>query len=309
MRYEDEHYVKLYTRDTPTWKAMTWQAKCLFPLLMRKLDGAGLMECGELGRAAVALMVDLPDDLVSAGLASLERLGVLVWHGTTLEAPKFLEAQEARKSEALKKRDQRQKAKDKAKADGLASQEGRTTQLLSHGVPQCPAMSPDVPLQPSPARPLPSPSPSPNLAPVASRPPLALESQEPSAPKKKPADPRWRPLQSALLGAYFTATGKAYVWQGVKDTEGLKRLLATESPDEILARFEWSLAQKGYLNAPTIAQLAAKWNELGAAMPPRSTADPCSEPGCEFVGVQELNDALFCSTHYSQHMDPARAHA
>jgi hypothetical protein len=53
MRWPDESYVKLYTRDTPTWRAMAWQARALLPLLMRKVDKAGLMECGSLGRGAI----------------------------------------------------------------------------------------------------------------------------------------------------------------------------------------------------------------------------------------------------------------
>lgn len=119
MRWEDESYVKLYVRDTPTWKAMNWQARCLWPLLMRKLDKAGLMDCGALGRDAVPLMVELPPEVVESGLQSLERLGTIVWHGTILEAPKFEEAQEARASDVQRKREQRQRDKDRARAASI----------------------------------------------------------------------------------------------------------------------------------------------------------------------------------------------
>jgi hypothetical protein len=162
MRWEDESYVKLYVRDTPTWKAMNWQARALWPLLMRKLDKAGLLECGSLGRAAVSLMVELPEEVVSPGLASLERLGVIEWHDTTLEAPKFEEAQEAKKTELLKKRDQRQRARDMARAEGLKrrtqppSEPPEIIQGVSPGVPECPKVSPVVPLQ-TPQTPQPSP--------------------------------------------------------------------------------------------------------------------------------------------------------
>lgn len=120
MRWPDETYVKLYTRDTPTWKALTWEGRALLPLLMRKLDKAGLLECGQLGRAAVGLMVEMPEAVVIAGLGSLERLGVVVWHGNTLEMPKFEDAQEARASDLQRKREQRARAKDAAKAEAIA---------------------------------------------------------------------------------------------------------------------------------------------------------------------------------------------
>lgn len=184
MRWEDESYVKLYTRDTPTWKAMNWQARCVWPLLMRKLDKAGLMECGELGRSAVALMVELPDEVVIPGLERLEKLGVITWHGTTLEAPKFEEAQEAKKTELLKKRDQRQRARDVARAQAMreaSSQPPENIQGVSPGVPQCPKVSPDVPLQ-TPQTPQPRhPSPA-EAAPPAKKPEPARVEEHPPPP-------------------------------------------------------------------------------------------------------------------------------
>lgn len=117
MRWEDEPYVKLFSRDTPTWVAMSWQAKALLPLLMRKVDKAGLMECGQLGRSAVSLMTGLPEEVTVVGLESLERLGVTAWHGNTLEIPNFEEAQEARASDIARKRESRARAKKKLRAE------------------------------------------------------------------------------------------------------------------------------------------------------------------------------------------------
>lgn len=43
MNWSDERYVKLYERDTLTWP---WQAKCVFALLLRKVDRSGVLDTG-----------------------------------------------------------------------------------------------------------------------------------------------------------------------------------------------------------------------------------------------------------------------
>lgn len=79
MRWEDERYVRVYTRDTATWKTLPWQARALLPLLMRKLDRAGLMELGGEGASGIAAVLDLPATVVRPGLAALVTV-----HGSTL---------------------------------------------------------------------------------------------------------------------------------------------------------------------------------------------------------------------------------
>ena len=55
MRWEDENYVRLYTRDTTDWKLLSWEARALFVLLMRKLDRAGILELGRQSGGQAAL--------------------------------------------------------------------------------------------------------------------------------------------------------------------------------------------------------------------------------------------------------------
>ena len=159
MRFEDEHYVKLYTRDTPTWKAMCWQAKAVLSLLLRKLDVVGAMECAELGRVqTVSVMIDVPAEVVEPGLADLARLKVVAWRrGDVLLAPKFIEAQEARKTDKLRKQEEREKARAL-----LAAQEAGIIQGVSEPVQPRPLASESVTHGHSPtSSPTPSPTPSP----------------------------------------------------------------------------------------------------------------------------------------------------
>lgn len=247
MRWEDEHYVKLYVRDTPTWKAMAWQAKAVWPLLMRKLDKAGLMDCGSLGRRAVALMVDLPDEVVTPGLRSLEELGVIAWHGNTLEAPNFEDAQEAKASDIVRKREERRRAKDKARAAALEAPV--ITNGVSRGVTPGHAVSrPDSPAQPIPSL-------------------FSADAQDSERPS-----PRWQETVAALHACFLELRGKPYRFAGNKDGPALKRLLKVETPEEILLRFRRGLTL-GFNPLNTVAQLGSRWNDLAAETSRKGSRD------------------------------------
>jgi hypothetical protein len=117
MRYEDERYVRLYTRDTTTWLLLPWQGRALLPLILRKVDRAGIMDLGEDGTEALAAHVGLPIDVVEVGLEALLRRGVLVLRQDGLLVwPRFIEAQEARQSDRARARAARERARDMASA-------------------------------------------------------------------------------------------------------------------------------------------------------------------------------------------------
>ena len=118
MRWDDERYVRLYTRDTTTWKLLSWQAKCLLPLLLRKVDRAGIADVGDEHALGIAALTDMPLELVAAALAGphgLVERGVLVFRGPLLLIPNFAPAQEARASDAQRQREHRARARDFAR--------------------------------------------------------------------------------------------------------------------------------------------------------------------------------------------------
>lgn len=117
MDWSDESYVKLYTRDTVTWRSWPWQARAVWPSLMRKLDGAGLMPAGRLDMTrAVAVMIEMPVEVVEVALDALLADGTIETVAGGLLAPKFLEAQEARKNDRLRAAEYRGRARAIAKA-------------------------------------------------------------------------------------------------------------------------------------------------------------------------------------------------
>jgi len=108
VNWAEEKFVKVFTRDTPTWRSWPWQARALAPLLMRVLEHDGSLSVGRLDLTrAVALTVCLPEDVVAPGLAGMLEDGTLELRADRLWWPKFEEAQESRKSDALNSRNYR----------------------------------------------------------------------------------------------------------------------------------------------------------------------------------------------------------
>jgi hypothetical protein len=69
--------------------------------------------------------------------------------------------------------------------------------------------------------------------------------------------------RDALVAAFHEARGGRYLWSGAKDSEALKRVLALDVPiPEIVKRWKSGLRGSGWASCSTVAQLAAKWNDL-----------------------------------------------
>lgn len=145
MRWEDETYVRVYTRDTVDWDMMCWQARCLLPLLLRKVDRAGLVELGRHGARGLAANVKLPIEVVECGLHGdpaqttspdgLLASGSVEIHGSVLVVPNFIDAQSASMSDALRKRESRARARDVARAVemGLVTEPDEVSQNVTEG--------------------------------------------------------------------------------------------------------------------------------------------------------------------------------
>lgn len=112
MRWEDERYVKVYTRDTGDWLALSFEGQALFLMVLRKLDRIGELRLGKRGKRAIGACVGHPgvasldralDELLADGCVRLNA------SGDVLFVPNFLKAQEVSKSPAERKREQRER--------------------------------------------------------------------------------------------------------------------------------------------------------------------------------------------------------
>lgn len=130
MDWSNERYVRLYTRDTTTWRLLSWEGQALLPMLLRLVDRAGVLDLGGVSAvdAVSAALPKWPVEVVGAALDSLLQRGVIEVAGDFLSMPNFLEAQEVTQSDAQRKRDSR----DRRRA------------LARHGVTNCPETGPPV---------------------------------------------------------------------------------------------------------------------------------------------------------------------
>lgn len=111
MDFAHEHYVRLYTRDTPTWSRLGWDGQCVLMQLLRKTDHHGAIDIGpgvepwEL----VVMLCGAPEDAARRGTARCIDLGCAVVDGARLVFPRFSEAQLTAKSGAQRVREHRQR--------------------------------------------------------------------------------------------------------------------------------------------------------------------------------------------------------
>lgn len=150
MRWEDERYVRLYTRDTPEWTLLSWEARALFALLLRAVDRAGLLVLGRAGLRGVATLLRMPIEVVERAIPELIDDGCVDLDGDRLIVRNFIEAQEAAQSDAARKRTERERARDQARADRLCGAQSVTrghdrsrAVTTGHPVPSQPS-DPDV---------------------------------------------------------------------------------------------------------------------------------------------------------------------
>lgn len=150
MRFADERYVRVYTRDTGNWIRMPWEARALFMETLRKVDRAGVIDLdADEPIETLADMVRMPVDVVRQAMTHLERRGWVTLDGSRLSVPNFVEAQESRQSDAQRKRDQRERlnSQDKVEVGVTRGHTESHTVTSSHSVPSLAV--PSVPSLPS----------------------------------------------------------------------------------------------------------------------------------------------------------------
>jgi hypothetical protein len=115
MDWGSERYVRVYTRDTLTWKVIGWEARTTLLMLLRKVDRTGSFDIGaDDPFEAVAAVCDLPLELVvQPGLERLLKRSVVTMGDQCLVINNFIEAQEAVASNALRCRLYRERLRDR----------------------------------------------------------------------------------------------------------------------------------------------------------------------------------------------------
>lgn len=121
MDWSNERYTRLYTRDTKTWILIGWEGQCLFSLLLRKADRAGMIDdVRDADDISVILRNGMPVDSIAIGLDNLTRYGVVTICDAGMVIPNFIDAQESAQSDKQRGKSSRERRRDIAKRDHLS---------------------------------------------------------------------------------------------------------------------------------------------------------------------------------------------
>jgi hypothetical protein len=127
MDWSNERFIKVYTRDTADWMTLSFDAQALFMLILRKFDRGGRLDLGRNGAKAIAVAIGHGSLWTRLEPALNELLAdgciQITSDNKTLLARNFVEAQEARKSNAQRQRDfkedRRSRLADDTKKDNV----------------------------------------------------------------------------------------------------------------------------------------------------------------------------------------------
>lgn len=149
MKWSDEPYVRLYTRETPNTLMLSWIARAVMHELMKKLDRSGqivvtddvtgVTSVDSETFQGVALLIRMPIDIVVTGVTELVTRRTFTFLDGVLCMPNFPEAQEAVRARtdaerAAAYRERVRAAKQGSPTDG-ASRPSRTSVTPSRFVP------------------------------------------------------------------------------------------------------------------------------------------------------------------------------
>lgn len=309
MDWSNERYVRVYTRDTPEWALLSWEARGFFCLLLRAVDRAGVLSMGKSGHKALAALLRVPLEVVDRAMPELLEDGCIQVHGETVVIPNYIDAQEATQSDKQRQQECRAKRRDLAMRESVtlrdtqsrgATEPSRGVTLQSdlsqpvtsgHSVP-CRAV-PSVPDLAGASRSAPGqapPRPEDHVlpAPTSGREDeRASPAHQPKRPRKKPEPdeldetPLRRRLSDALCAVYAEVCGCKYPFTG-RDAKALGPLLELvgEDVEEAAARFRWALSDAAPWNGGPppegrtkfIHRLPAVWAALARAPKPRVSA-------------------------------------
>jgi hypothetical protein len=112
MDWPNERYVRIYIRDTPDWVTLSWDARCVFLHLMRKVDRSGTILVGRSGLRGLAASMRAPVEVVQRGLEAEDGLladGCVVAIEGGYQIRNYVPAQEAKASDRQRKQEQRER--------------------------------------------------------------------------------------------------------------------------------------------------------------------------------------------------------
>jgi len=113
MDWSNERWRKLYIRDTEDDRLLSWESRALWHEMIKRCDDSGLIRTRR-GASGLALLTDIPAEVVERALPPLLEDGRVVSASEAFVLRNFIEAQEAKSTDRLRKQESRSRARSKA---------------------------------------------------------------------------------------------------------------------------------------------------------------------------------------------------
>lgn len=273
MNWSDERYVRLFTRDTATWKRWDWEARACFGLLLRKVDRAGVLDTGTADKIeSMALLLEIPIAVAQRVVPQWLRSGTVTESPAAFVLPTFIEAQEAKQTDAARQRTSR----ENRRAATLQNKDGAchtVSQPVTSSHTESQPVTPAVPSRAVPSRA--------ELLPTVEKPTVAKgKSSRVATP-----DPRHASLVKALCEAFEAQRGSKYPFTP-RDAAAVKGLLQTGSTPEVLVEaWRRALAHQGYPAVSCLSELLGHLAHFVGAAPPASSR-PATAPVPDWTNAE-----------------------
>jgi hypothetical protein len=134
MDFANERYVRVYTRNTTTWKRLGWQGQLVLMQVLRLADRAGVVDIDDMDPAdAISLHTDVPLTITREGIARCLELGSVKHVEGQLLLPRYMEAQECAQSDKQRQRESRERRRDLAKSEDSVTFRDEKSQSVTDG--------------------------------------------------------------------------------------------------------------------------------------------------------------------------------
>lgn len=307
MRWEDERYVRVYTRDTVDWQFLSFEAQGLFTLLLRKVDRAGILKLGRHHPGkAVAAAIGHPSrwEAIQAGLDELVADRCVVINDGVLVVRNFLEAQEAKQSDKARQAKARELARDAAAAESvtLRDEPSRFVTKEAENVTHCHTVSHGV----TPSRAVPSlPSRAVPETTMSAEPTGLFELKPTEPPPSKPAVEvfeHWREIMGKGPRAVFDDARRGAVEARLAEgytVDELKRAIEGCASDPF--NMGKNDRKKRYDDLELICRKAAHVDRYMSGAP--APSPDCDVPGCDHAAAFPSGDGFtVCDDHRREYL-------
>ena len=221
LNFEDEPYVRVYSRKTLTFKRLGWEGRTVLWHLMLEADRSGVIDVG-LGDAieAVADIIELPVEVVRVGLERLASHGVTERHEASLVITNFIEAQEAKRPDRVRAKEYRQRHRaEKRKTTPPNNPDEYAETVTPRHAPSQTVTDRHSPIAP--------------IAPIA---PLAGEAEPPTTATEFTMHVGWSPTQQTVAGMVIAGVAD---W-AIVELVGRYRVHFVADPGELRSEAEWN---------------------------------------------------------------------